>query len=143
MHLQHSVDSASVQEPASTFASAPPQPVENASAPPAVGSIISKIALFKKGMESGAVQLKKQGAPARPSLEINIAASMMSAAEGSDDEDNEPKSPEIRRREQVKFEKMVKKVKARIQIREDRERRAWIDQKTFSAKERFSYDKHD
>ena len=38
---------------------------------------------------------------------------------------------------------MVKKVKARIQIREDRERRAWIDQKTFSAKERFSYDKHD
>lgn len=38
---------------------------------------------------------------------------------------------------------MVNKVKERIQIREDRERRVWIDQKTFSAKERFNFDKYD
>lgn len=45
----------------------------------------------------------------------------------SADEDEGEKSPEIRRKEKMKYDKMVKKVKERIQIREDRERRAWID----------------
>lgn len=122
--------------------SAPPGTFENVSAPtsiaPGEGTIISKLALFKKGMESGAVQLKKQGVKPPPALEIDIGASLMSA-----DEDEGEKSPEIRRKEKMKYDKMVKKVKERIQIREDRERRAWIDQKTFSAKERFNFDKYD
>ena len=59
------------------------------------------------------------------------------------DDDDLEKTEETSAKDQIKYEKMVRKIKERIQIREDRERRAWIDQKTFSAKERFNYDKYD
>ena len=68
----------------------------------------------------------------------------MSAENSVDaDGDEDSKSPERKQKQKVRYDKMVKKVKERIQIREDRERRAWIDQKTFSAKERFNFDKFD
>lgn len=148
LHVQqNSVDSTSAIPSFNNTAS---QPGGNATAPPVLtqtNSVKSKMSLFiKKGMESGAVQLKQQqavgdgGGVAGPELELG--ASLLSADENSADDDHE-KTEETSIKDQIKQEKMVRKIKERIQIREDRERRAWIDQKTFSAKERFNYDKYD
>ena len=52
-------------------------------------------------------------------------------------------NPELAQKNSERLKQTVNVVQDRIQRRADKERRIWIDQKTFIAKEKFNFDKYD
>jgi len=100
------------------------------------------------GLRSGSINLKgshqesSHSTPDRAKEIDNTIGSILSLDQINESVADEL-NPELAQKNSERLKQTVNVVQDRIQRRADKERRIWIDQKTFIAKEKFNFDKYD